>query len=91
MGKADKTLFVKHQINDLIVVQVYAIDIIFGSTNHLLVEEFDRLMSQEFEMSMMGELSFILGLQIKQMEDGIFISQEKYARELVKSLEWRIP
>ena len=84
MGKADKTLFVKHQMNDLIVVQVYVDDIIFGSTNHLLVEEFASLMSQEFEMSMMGELSFMLGLQIKQMEDGIFISQEKYARELVK-------
>ena len=41
-------------------------------------------MSQEFEMSLMGELSFMLGLQIKQREDGIFISQEKYARELVK-------
>ena len=84
MGKADKTLFVKHQTSDLIVVQVYVDDIIFGSTNHTLVVEFANLMSQEFEMSMMGELSFMLGLQIKQMEDGIFISQEKYARELVK-------
>ena len=84
MGKADKTLFVKHQTCDLIVVQVYVDDIIFGSTNHTLVVEFANLMSQEFEMSMMGELSFMLGLQIKQMDDGIFISQEKYARELVK-------
>ena len=84
MGKADKTLFVKHQMNDLVVVQIYVDDIIFGSTNHLLVEEFARIMSQEFEMSLMGELSFMLGLQIKQREDGIFISQEKYVEELVK-------
>ena len=84
MGKADKTLFVKHQTSDLIVVQVYVDDIIFGSTNHTLVVEFAKLMSQEFEMSMMGELSFMLGLQIKQMDGGIFISQENYERELVK-------
>ena len=84
MGKVDKTIFVKHQINNLIIIQVYVDDIIFGSTNHLLVVEFASLISHEFEMSMMGELSFILGLQVKQMEDGIFISQEKYARELVK-------
>ena len=50
----------------------------------MLVEEFARIMLQEFEMSLMGELSFMLGLQIKQREDAIFISQEKYARELVK-------
>ena len=84
MGKVDKTLFVKHQNKDLIVVQIYVDDIIFGSTNNLLCDEFAKSMSQEFEMSQMGELSFILGLQIKQREDDIFISQEKYAKELVK-------
>ena len=84
MGKADKTLFVKHQGKDLILVQIYVDDIIFGSTNNLLCDEFAKSMSQEFEMSQMGELSFILGLQIKQREDGIFISQEKYAKEVVK-------
>ena len=84
MGKADKTLFVKHHNCNLIVVQVYVDDIIFGATDHSLVLEFAKLMSQEFEMSMMGELTFMLGLQIKQLDGGIFISQEKYARELVK-------
>ena len=84
MGKVDKTLFVKHQNKDLIVVQIYVDDIIFGSTNNLLCDEFDKSMSQEFEMSQMGELSFILGLQIKQREDDIFISQEKYMKELMK-------
>ena len=65
-------------------MQVYVDDIIFGATDHSLVLEFAKLMSQEFEMSMMGELTFMLGLQIKQLDGGIFISLEKYARELVK-------
>ena len=84
MGAVDKTLFVKHQDKDMILVQIYVDNIIFGSTNHLLCEEFAKCMSQEFEMSLMGELTFMLGLQIKQCEGDIFISQEKYARELVK-------
>lgn len=66
------------------LVQIYVDDIIFGSTNAALAEEFSSLMSSEFEMSMMGELTFFLGLQIKQMKEGIFVSQTKYARELVK-------
>ena len=84
MGKVDKTLFIKHLNNDILVVQIYVDDIIFGATKHFLCEEFASSMSQEFEMSLMGELSFILGLQIKQTDSGIFISQGKYARELVK-------
>ena len=84
MGKVDKTLFIKHLNNDILVVQIYVDDIIFGATKHILCEEFASSMSQEFEMSLMGELSFILGLQIKQTESGIFINQGKYARELVK-------
>ena len=84
MGKVDKTLFIKHLNNDLVVVQIYVDDIIFGATKHFLCEEFASSMSREFEMSLMSELSFILGLQIKQSNSGIFISQGKYARELVK-------
>ena len=84
MGKVDKTLFIKHLNNDLLVVQIYVDDIIFGATKHFLCEEFASSMPHEFEMSLMGELSFILGLQIKQTNSGIFISQGKYARELVK-------
>ena len=68
----DKTLFIKHLNNDILVVQIYVDDIIFGATKHILCEEFASSMSQEFEMSMMGELGFILGLQIKQNESGIF-------------------
>ena len=84
MGKVDKPLFIKRLNNDILVIQIYVDDIIFGATKHFLYEEFASSMSQEFEMSLMGELSFILGLQIKQTESGIFISQGKYARELVK-------
>ncbi|KAJ3702073.1 hypothetical protein LUZ61_005778 [Rhynchospora tenuis] len=83
-GKMDSTLFIKKRDDHLLLVQIYVDDIIFGSTNATLAEEFSSLMSSEFEMSMMGELNFFLGLQIKQLQDGIFISQTKYAKELIK-------
>ena len=70
--------------NDLLIIQIYIDDIIFGATNHCLREEFSKLMQGEFEMSMMGELKFFLGLQIKQCKDGIFINQTKYARDSLK-------
>ncbi|KAH9670992.1 CCHC-type domain-containing protein [Citrus sinensis] len=69
MGKADTTLFVKHKNQDILIVQIYVDDIIFGSTNELLCKDFSSRMSQEFEMSMMGELKYFLGLQIKQNEE----------------------
>ncbi|KAJ1685762.1 hypothetical protein LUZ63_017152 [Rhynchospora breviuscula] len=83
-GKMDTTLFTKKRDDHLLLVQIYVDDIIFGSTNTTLAQEFSSLMSSEFEMSMMGELNFFLGLQIKQLQDGIFISQTKYAKELIK-------
>jgi Reverse transcriptase (RNA-dependent DNA polymerase) len=83
-GKNDITLFTKKRDNDLLLVQIYVDDIIFGSTNAALVEEFSILMSSEFEMSMMGELNYFLGLQIKQRPEGTFVNQEKYAKELMK-------
>ncbi|KAH9750255.1 hypothetical protein KPL71_013814 [Citrus sinensis] len=84
MGKADTTLFVKHKNQDILIVQIYVDDIIFGSTNELLCKDFSSRMSQEFEMSMMGELKYFLGLQIKQNEEGIFINQAKYVKDLLK-------
>ena len=66
------------------IVQIYVDDIIFGATNHYLCEEFFKIMQGEFEMSMMGELKFFFGLQIKQCKDAIFINQIKYAREILK-------
>jgi hypothetical protein len=83
-GKIDNTLFVKNKENDLLLVQIYVDDIIFGSTNVSLCEEFSKVMQDQFEMSMMGELTFFLGLQVKQGNEGIFVSQSKYAKELVK-------
>ncbi|KAH9698132.1 hypothetical protein KPL71_023896 [Citrus sinensis] len=84
MGKANTTLFVKHKNQDILIVQIYVDDIIFGSTNELLCKDFSSCMSQEFEMSMMGELKYFLGLQIKQNEEGIFINQAKYVKDLLK-------
>jgi hypothetical protein len=83
-GINDTTLFTKNRDNELLLVQIYVDDIIFGSTNATLAEEFSILMSSEFEMSMMGELNFFLGLQIKQIPEETFINQEKYAKELIK-------
>jgi Reverse transcriptase (RNA-dependent DNA polymerase) len=83
-GINDTTLFTKKKDNDILLVQIYVDDIIFGSTNAALAEEFSILMSSEFEMSMMGELNFFLGFQIKQTPDETFVNQEKYAKELMK-------
>jgi hypothetical protein len=84
VGKADSTLFTKTCDGDLFVCQIYVDDIIFGSTNQKSCEEFSRVMMQKFEMSMMGELTYFLGFQVKQLKDGTFISQTKYTQDLLK-------
>ena len=68
----------------MIVAQVYVDDIIFRSTKDELAHSFSKLMQAEFEMSMIGELTHFLGLQIRQLDSGIFLSQSKYAKNLVK-------
>nr|ABA98097.1 retrotransposon protein, putative, Ty1-copia subclass [Oryza sativa Japonica Group] len=84
MGKVDKTLFVfKHGDNQLFV-QIYVDDIIFGCSTHALVVDFAEVMRREFEMSIMGELSYILGLQIKQTPQGTFVHQTKYTKDLLR-------
>ena len=70
----DTTLFLKKHKHDMLVAQIYVDDIIFGATNQSLCEHFVKEMKSEFEMSMMGELTFFLGLQVKQSKDGIFIN-----------------
>ncbi|GKA92280.1 retrovirus-related pol polyprotein from transposon TNT 1-94 [Tanacetum coccineum] len=65
----------------------YVYDIIFGSTSYKLCKQFDKLMRKKFEMSMMGELTYFLGLQIKQDDKGISIFQEQYTRNLLKRYE----
>ncbi|KAK6131949.1 hypothetical protein DH2020_034310 [Rehmannia glutinosa] len=83
-GKVDRTLFRIQDKKSILLVQIYVDDIIFGSTNKELCEKFSNLMQSKFEMSMMGELTFFLGLQVKQLKDGTFISQTKYTRDLMK-------
>jgi hypothetical protein len=83
VGKADPTLFTKTLANDLFVCQIYVDDIIFGSTNESTCEEFSRIMTQKFEMSMMGELKYFLGFQVKQLQEGSFISQTKYIQDIL--------
>jgi hypothetical protein len=87
IGKADPTLFTHKVGNDLFVCQIYVDDIIFGSTNHVYVEEFSRTMTKRFEMSMMGELKFFLGFQVKQMKEGTFICQTKYTQDMLKKFD----
>ncbi|GJV67748.1 putative ribonuclease H-like domain-containing protein [Tanacetum coccineum] len=83
-GKIDKTLFIRRDKGDILLVQVYVDDIIFGPTKKSLCTEFENMMHKKFQMSSMGELTFFLGLQVKQKEDGIFISQDKYVTEILK-------
>ena len=83
-GKIDNTLFIKIKNKDMLIVQIYVDDIIFGATNENMCKEFAKSMQGEFEMSMMGELNFFLGLQIKQSSEGTFINQAKYTKELLK-------
>jgi hypothetical protein len=83
MGKVDTTLFTKKIGQDLFVLQIYVDDIIFGSTNQDYCEKFGKMMANEFEMSMIGELSYFLGLQIKQLKNGTFVSQGKYIKDML--------
>ena len=83
-GKVDQTLFIKKEDGELIVAQVYVDDIIFGSTKDELAHDFSKLMQAKFEMSMIGELTHFLRLQILQQDSGIFLFQSKYAKNLEK-------
>ncbi|GJS96947.1 retrovirus-related pol polyprotein from transposon TNT 1-94 [Tanacetum coccineum] len=83
-GIIDPTLFTRRHGGDILLVQVYVDDIIFGSTNPDFSKRFANLMKSNFEMSMTGELKFFLGLQVHQSPRGIFISHLKYAIELLK-------
>ncbi|GJU82237.1 putative ribonuclease H-like domain-containing protein [Tanacetum coccineum] len=86
-GTIDKTLFIKKNSRDIILVQVYVDDIIFRSTKKTWCDEFEVLMKGEFETSAMGELTIFLGLQVKQKSDGIFISQDKYVQDMLKKFD----
>ncbi|KAK2381911.1 hypothetical protein QL285_069481 [Trifolium repens] len=83
-GGSDKTLFVKEVKGKFMIAKIYVDDIVFGGMSNTMVQHFVQQMQSEFEMSLVGELTYFLGLQIKQMEDTIFISQSKYARNIVR-------
>ncbi|GJS68216.1 putative ribonuclease H-like domain-containing protein [Tanacetum coccineum] len=87
-GQIDKTLFIKRVKGDILLVQVYVDDIIFGSTRKSLCIDFEQIMHKRFQMSSMGELTFSLGLQVKQKDDGIFISQDKYVGEILNKFSF---
>ncbi|GKA23949.1 putative ribonuclease H-like domain-containing protein [Tanacetum coccineum] len=88
-GAIDKTLFIKKDRRDIMLVQVYVDDIIFGSTKSSMVKDFEDLMQKEFKMSSMGELTFFLGLQVKQSNAGIFLSQDKYVKDILNKFDFR--
>ena len=85
-GCVDKTLFLMRSGSDFLLVQIYVDDIIFGGSSHALVSKFSEQMSREFEMSMMGELQFFLGLQIKQTPQGT-VHQAKYTKDLLRKFD----
>ncbi|GJX89004.1 putative ribonuclease H-like domain-containing protein [Tanacetum coccineum] len=87
-GQIDKTLFIKRHKDDILLVQVYVDDIIFGSTKKELSTEFEKLMHDKFQISSIGELAFFLGLQVQQKSDGIFISQDKYVADILKKFDF---
>jgi hypothetical protein len=87
MGKVDKTLFLLRQGDDILIVQVYVDDIVFGGSSHSLVAWFAEDMSKEFEMSMIGELQFFLGLHIKQAKEGTFVHRAKYTKDILKKFK----
>ncbi|GJW24085.1 putative ribonuclease H-like domain-containing protein [Tanacetum coccineum] len=88
IGTIDKTLFIKKDRGDILLVQVYVDDIIIGPTKKSLCVEFERMMHKRFQMSSMGELTFFLGLQVQQKEDGIFSSQDKHVADILKKFDF---
>jgi hypothetical protein len=80
-------LFLLRQGRDILIVQVYVDDIVFGGSSNSLVARFAKDMRREFEMSMMGELKFFLGLQIKQSKEGTFVHQAKYTMDIVRKFK----
>jgi hypothetical protein len=87
MGKVDQTLFLLRQGRDILIVQVYVDDIVFDGSSNSLVVRFANDMSREFEMSIMREFQFFLGLRIKQSKEGTFVHQAKYTKNIVRKFK----
>src|SRR3954463_241230 len=88
IGQIDPTLFTKRVGGKLFICQLYVDDIIFGSVNQSCNEEFAKLMTEKFEMSMMGELEFFLGFEVKQLSRGNFINQAKCTQDMLKRFKY---
>jgi hypothetical protein len=86
-GTTDNNLYIKIEDQNMIVVVIYVDDIIFESNLTTLSRKFATKMKEEFEISMLGELSFFLVLQVNQIENGIFVSQTKYIKEMLKKFQ----
>ncbi|XP_021974806.1 uncharacterized mitochondrial protein AtMg00810-like [Helianthus annuus] len=82
-GTIDQTLFIKRVDKDIILVQIYVDDIIFGSTNDVLCKEFEEVMKRKFKMSSLGEMTTFLGLQVHQNIQRILIHQSKYVHDVL--------
>ncbi|KAH9697055.1 hypothetical protein KPL71_023445 [Citrus sinensis] len=80
----EHALYVKEKDGDILTVCLYVDDLIFTGSNPSLFEEFKRVMIKEFEMTDIGLMAYYLGIEVKQKEEGIFISQESYAKEIFK-------
>ena len=83
----DSNLYIKFENKNMIIVVVYVDDIIFGSDLQIMSVNFASDMKKEIEMSMLGELTFFLGLQVYQSDKGIFISQTKYIKDMLKKFK----
>jgi Reverse transcriptase (RNA-dependent DNA polymerase) len=77
-------LYVKVENEDMLVVALYVDDLIFTGSNYEMVDEFKRVMKSEFKMTNLGLIFYFLGLEIKQEDGGIFISQEAYVKKILK-------
>jgi hypothetical protein len=85
-GSLDKTFFTLNHGNDFLLIQIYMDDIIFSDSSHVLVSRFQKMIEKEFQMFMMGELTFFLGIQVKQTKQDTFIYQAKYMTDLIKKV-----
>jgi isopentenyldiphosphate isomerase len=84
MGSVDKTIFTLKHGTDFLLVQIYVDDIIFSVSSHTFVSRFQEMIENEFQMSMMGEITFFLGIQVKQTRQGTFVHQAKYMKDQMK-------
>jgi len=83
-GYANRNLYIKVGNGKLLIVIVCVDDIIFGSNEESVSQRYASFMQQEFEMSLLGELTYFLGLQVQQAQNGIFLSQTKYLKKIIK-------